>query len=101
MRRWKVNGAYRVVSVNWLGLETGQSRKAFAAQAVAVIRELGLDEERTNVIGGAIVLGHPLGCTCAKLTVQIIHEMKRRQPQFGMVTMCIGGMGAAGIFENL
>ncbi|MFQ5401344.1 MAG: acetyl-CoA C-acyltransferase [Anaerolineae bacterium] len=76
--------------------------EAFAAQAVAVIRELGFDEEITNVNGGAIALGHPLGCTGAKLTVQIIHEMKRRDVQFGMVTMCIGGgMGAAGLFENL
>ena len=76
--------------------------EAFAAQSVAVMRELGMDEERTNVNGGAIALGHPLGCTGAKLTVQIINEMKRRQSQFGMVTMCIGGgMGAAGIFENL
>ncbi|MCL4267517.1 MAG: acetyl-CoA C-acyltransferase [Anaerolineae bacterium] len=76
--------------------------EAFASQAVAVIRELGFDEEKTNVNGGAIALGHPLGATGAKLTVQIIHEMKRRQTQFGMVTMCIGGgMGAAGIFENL
>lgn len=76
--------------------------EAFASQAVAVIRELGFDEEKTNVNGGAIALGHPLGATGAKLTVQIIHEMKRRQSQFGMVTMCIGGgMGAAGIFENL
>lgn len=76
--------------------------EAFAAQAVAVIRELGLDEEITNVNGGAIALGHPLGCTGSKLTVQIINEMKRRNAQFGMVTMCIGGgMGAAGLFENL
>lgn len=76
--------------------------EAFAAQAVAVIRELGLDEEKVNVNGGAIALGHPLGCTGAKLTVQIINEMKRRSSQFGLVTMCIGGgMGAAGIFENL
>ena len=76
--------------------------EAFAAQAVAVIRELGFDEERTNVNGGAIALGHPLGATGSKLTVQIINEMKRRGSQFGMVTMCIGGgMGAAGIFENL
>lgn len=76
--------------------------EAFAAQAVAVIRELGFDEEKTNVNGGAIALGHPLGASGAKLTVQIINEMKRRDVQFGMVTMCIGGgMGAAGIFENL
>jgi acetyl-CoA acyltransferase len=76
--------------------------EAFAAQAVAVIRELGFDEDKTNVNGGAIALGHPLGCTGAKLTVQIMHEMMRRNKQFGLVTMCIGGgMGAAGIFENL
>lgn len=76
--------------------------EAFAAQAVAVIRELGIDEEKVNVNGGAIALGHPLGCTGAKLTVQIINEMRRRDVQFGMVTMCIGGgMGAAGIFERL
>ncbi|GIV77801.1 thiolase family protein [Litorilinea aerophila] len=76
--------------------------EAFAAQALAVIRELGMDEERTNVNGGAIALGHPLGCTGAKLTVQILHELARRDGQFGLVTMCIGGgMGAAGIFERL
>ena len=76
--------------------------EAFAAQALAVIRELGFDEATTNVNGGAIALGHPLGCTGAKLTVQIMHEMLRRGTRYGMVTMCIGGgMGAAGIFENL
>ncbi len=76
--------------------------EAFASQSLVVIRELGLDEEITNVNGGAIALGHPLGCTGAKLTVQIINEMKRRDVQFGLVTMCIGGgMGAAGILENL
>ena len=76
--------------------------EAVASQALAVIRELGLDESRVNVNGGAIALGHPLGCTGAKLTVQIMHEMPRRDAQFGMVTMCIGGgMGAAGIFERL
>lgn len=76
--------------------------EAFAAQAVAVIRELGMDENKVNVNGGAIALGHPLGCTGAKLTVQLLHEMKRRGSKYGMVTMCIGGgMGAAGIFENL
>ncbi len=76
--------------------------EAFAAQSLAVIRELGLNPEITNVNGGAIALGHPLGCTGAKLTTQMINEMKRRNIQFGMVSMCIGGgMGAAGIFENL
>jgi acetyl-CoA acyltransferase len=76
--------------------------EAFAAQSLAVIRELGLDTEITNVNGGAIALGHPLGCTGAKLTTQLIYEMKRRNVQFGMVSMCIGGgMGAAGVFENV
>jgi acetyl-CoA acyltransferase len=76
--------------------------EAFASQSLAVMRELGLDMEKTNVNGGAIALGHPLGCTGAKLTTQIIYEMKRRDVQYGLVTMCIGGgMGAAGVFENL
>jgi acetyl-CoA acyltransferase len=76
--------------------------EAFASQSLVVIRDLGMDEEITNVNGGAIALGHPLGCTGAKLTVQIINEMKRRDVQFGLVTMCVGGgMGAAGIFERL
>lgn len=76
--------------------------EAFASQALAVIRELGLDLEKVNVNGGAIALGHPMGATGTKLTVQLMHEMKRRKAHYGMVTMCIGGgQGAAGIFENL
>jgi acetyl-CoA acyltransferase len=76
--------------------------EAFAVQALSVIREAGLELERVNVNGGAIALGHPLGCTGAKLTVTLLHEMKRQQVQFGMVTMCVGGgMGAAGILELL
>ena len=76
--------------------------EAFASQSLAVIRELGINQEITNVNGGAIALGHPLGCTGAKLTTQIIYEMGRRGSKYGMVTMCIGGgMGAAAIFENL
>jgi acetyl-CoA acyltransferase len=76
--------------------------EAFAAQALAVIRTLGIDPERVNVNGGAIALGHPLGCTGAKLTATLLGEMKRRQTRYGMVTMCVGGgMGAAGIFERL
>jgi acetyl-CoA acyltransferase len=76
--------------------------EAFAAQVLAVIRELGLDPERINVNGGAIALGHPLGCTGAKLTATLLSEMRRRQVRYGMVTMCVGGgMGAAGIFEML
>ncbi len=88
--------------VKLIDIDLIELNEAFAAQAVAVIRKLGLDEEKTNVNGGAIALGHPLGCTGAKLTVQIINEMKRRDVSLGMVTMCIGGgMGAAGIFENV
>ena len=76
--------------------------EAFAAQALAVIRELGLDEERVNVNGGAIALGHPLGCTGAKLTATLLHEMRRRGVRYGICTMCIGGgMGAAAVIENL
>jgi len=76
--------------------------EAFAAQALAVIRELNMDEEKVNVNGGAIALGHPLGCTGAKLTVQLIHELQRQGKEFGLVTMCIGGgMGAAGIIQML
>jgi len=75
--------------------------EAFAAQSLPVIRELGLDPDRVNVNGGAIALGHPLGCTGAKLTATLLHEMKRRDATLGLVTMCIGGgMGAAGLFER-
>jgi acetyl-CoA acyltransferase len=74
--------------------------EAFASQSIQVIRELGLDEDKVNVNGGAIALGHPLGCTGAKLTLSLLYEMRRRNVQFGIVTMCIGGgMGAAGVFE--
>jgi acetyl-CoA acyltransferase len=76
--------------------------EAFAAQSLAVIRTLGLDAEKVNVNGGAIALGHPLGCTGAKLTATLLQEMERRKARYGMVTMCAGGgMGAAGIFERL
>jgi acetyl-CoA acyltransferase len=76
--------------------------EAFAAQALAVIKLAGLDPAKVNVNGGAIALGHPLGCTGAKLTATLIYEMKRRNSRYGLVTMCVGGgMGAAGIFENL
>ncbi len=76
--------------------------EAFASQALAVIREVGLDEDRVNVNGGAIALGHPLGATGAKLTATLLHEMKARGIRYGICTMCVGGgMGAAGLFENL
>ncbi len=82
-------------------IELIELNEAFAAQALAVMRKLGIDEERVNVNGGAIALGHPLGCTGAKLTVQLLNEMKRRGVRYGMVTMCVGGgQGAAAIFER-
>jgi len=76
--------------------------EAFASQSLAVIRELGFDLDKVNVNGGAIALGHPMGATGAKLTIQLLAEMARRKARYGLVTMCVGGgMGAAGIFENL
>jgi acetyl-CoA acyltransferase len=83
-------------------LDLIELNEAFASQSVAVVRTLELDPEKVNVNGGAIALGHPLGGTGAKLTVQIMHEAKRRKSKYVMVTMCIGGgMGASGVFENL
>ena len=83
-------------------IELIELNEAFASQSVAVMRELEFDPDLLNVNGGAIALGHPLGCTGAKLTTQLLYEMKRRGSRYGLVTMCIGGgMGAAGIFENL
>jgi acetyl-CoA acyltransferase len=76
--------------------------EAFASQSIAVIRESGLDPSLVNVNGGAIALGHPLGCTGAKLSVQIMNELKKRQQKYGVVTMCVGtGQGAAGVIEML
>jgi acetyl-CoA acyltransferase len=81
-------------------LDLIELNEAFACQALAVMRECPLPRERVNVNGGAIALGHPLGCTGAKLTVSILHELRRRKQRYGLVTMCIGGgMGGAGIFE--
>ena len=86
--------------LNLKDIDLIELNEAFAAQALAVIRETGLDPEKVNINGGAIAMGHPLGCTGAKLTTQILHDLHRLDKQFGMVTMCIGGgMGAAGIFE--
>jgi acetyl-CoA acyltransferase len=79
-----------------------ECNEAFASQTLYVIRELGLDTEKVNVNGGAIALGHPLGCTGAKLSTQVLYEMARRGERYGLVTMCIGGgMGAAGVFERV
>jgi acetyl-CoA acyltransferase len=94
--------AVRLAGLEMSDINLFELNEAFASQSLQVIRELGLDEEKVNVNGGAIALGHPLGCTGAKLTLTLIHELKRRQQQFGVVTMCIGGgMGAAGVFELL
>jgi acetyl-CoA acyltransferase len=83
-------------------IELIELNEAFASQALAVIQELGLNPDSINVNGGAIALGHPLGCTGAKLTATLLHEMGRRKARYGMVSMCIGGgMGAAGIYERL
>jgi acetyl-CoA acyltransferase len=88
--------------INLDDIDLIELNEAFASQALAIIRTLEMNPEKVNVNGGGIALGHPLGCTGAKLTVQIINEMKRRNSRYGMVTMCVGGgMGAAGIFENL
>lgn len=94
--------ALKLAGLSLSDLDLIELNEAFAAQALAVIRTLELDENKVNVNGGAIALGHPLGCTGSKLSTQLIYEMGRRKSKYGMVTMCIGGgMGAAAIFENL
>jgi acetyl-CoA acyltransferase len=94
--------ALKLAGLELADIDLLEINEAFAAQSLAVIRELGIDPEKANVNGGAIALGHPLGCTGAKLTTQLIYEMERRKSKYGMVTMCIGGgMGAATVFENL
>ena len=83
-------------------LDLVELNEAFAAQVLACLRELPIDPAKLNVNGGAIALGHPLGCTGAKLTTSLLYELKRRQGRYGLVTMCVGGgMGAAGIFERM
>jgi acetyl-CoA acyltransferase len=94
--------ALRLAGLKLADIDVIELNEAFAAQSLAVIKEAGLDPEKVNPNGGAIALGHPLGCTGAKLTASIIRELKRRNARYGLVTMCVGGgMGAAGIFENL
>jgi acetyl-CoA acyltransferase len=93
--------ALKMAGLSLDDIEVIELNEAFAAQALAVMRTLGLDPEKVNVNGGAIALGHPLGCTGAKLTATLLNEMDRRNARYGMVTMCVGGgMGAAGIFER-
>jgi acetyl-CoA acyltransferase len=90
----------KIAGMNLDQMELIELNEAFAAQAIYCIKELGINEEITNVNGGAVALGHPLGCTGAKLTTQLIYEMQERKLRWGLVSMCIGfGMGAAGIFE--
>ena len=94
--------ALKLAGLKLADIDLVELNEAFAAQALSVIQLAGLDQEKTNVNGGAIALGHPLGCTGAKLTATLLGEMLRRRTRYGMVTMCVGGgMGAAGIFENL
>jgi acetyl-CoA acyltransferase len=94
--------ALRQAGLTLADIDLVELNEAFACQSLAVMKAAGLDPERVNVNGGAVALGHPLGCTGAKLTAQILHEMTRRGSRYGLVTMCVGGgMGAAGIFERL
>ncbi|HYH86037.1 MAG TPA: acetyl-CoA C-acyltransferase [Pyrinomonadaceae bacterium] len=94
--------ALKIAGLKLEDIDVFELNEAFAAQSLAVIKTLGLDAERVNVNGGAIALGHPLGCTGAKLTASILRELERRGGRYGMVTMCVGGgMGAAGIFERV
>ena len=94
--------ALKQVGLNLKDIDLIELNEAFAVQSLAVIRELGLDPSKVNVNGGAIALGHPLGCTGSKLTATLLYEMRRRGARYGMVTMCVGGgMGAAGIFETV
>jgi len=99
---YAIPGALEKAGMKLDQIEQIELNEAFASQSVAVVRELGINPDIVNVNGGAIALGHPLGCTGAKLSVQLFNEMKRRNQKYGMVTMCVGtGQGAAGIFEML
>ena len=94
--------ALKLAGLSLEDIDLIELNEAFAAQALAVAKQLELDMDKLNVNGGAIALGHPLGCTGAKLTVTLLNELRRRNGRYGLVTMCIGGgMGAAGVFENL
>ena len=94
--------ALKIAGLKLSDVEVFELNGAFAAQSLAVIKEAGLDPEKVNPNGGAIALGHPLGCTGAKLTATILRELQRRKARYGVVTMCVGGgMGTAGVFENL
>ena len=97
-----IRRALKIAGLSLDEIDLVELNEAFAAQALACLRELPIDPSRLNVNGGAIALGHPLGCTGAKLTTTLLYEMRRRKARYGMVTMCVGGgMGAAGIFERI
>jgi acetyl-CoA acyltransferase len=97
-----IRKALKIAGLTLNDIDLVELNEAFAAQVLACLRELPIDPDKLNVNGGAIALGHPLGCTGAKLTATLLHEMKRRSVRYGLVTMCVGGgMGAAGIFERL
>jgi acetyl-CoA acyltransferase len=94
--------ALRQSNMNLEQIDLIELNEAFASQSLAVIREAGLNPEIVNVNGGAIALGHPLGCTGTKLTIQILHDLKRTRKKYGMVTACVGGgQGIAGIIEQV
>jgi len=94
--------ALKQVGMKISDIDLIELNEAFASQSLAVIREVGLDPEKVNINGGAIALGHPLGCTGAKLTIQNLHDLNRLGKKYGMITACVGGgQGIAGIIENL
>jgi acetyl-CoA acyltransferase len=97
-----IHKALKLAGLSLDQIDLVELNEAFAAQVLACLRELPIDPDKLNVNGGAIALGHPLGCTGAKLTTTLLHEMRRRHVRYGLVTMCVGGgMGAAGVFERL
>ena len=97
-----IRKALKIAGLTLDDMDLVELNEAFAAQVLACLRELPIDPDRLNVNGGAIALGHPLGCTGAKLTATILYEMQRRKARYGLVSMCVGGgMGAAGIFERM
>ena len=94
--------ALKQANMNLSQIDLIELNEAFASQSLAVIREAGLDPSKVNINGGAIALGHPLGCTGCKLTIQVLNDMKRLNKKYGMVTACVGGgQGIAGIIENI
>jgi acetyl-CoA acyltransferase len=96
-----IRKALKLAGLRLEDIDLIELNEAFAAQVLVCLQQLPIDPDRLNVNGGAIALGHPLGCTGAKLTTSLLYEMRRRQARYGMVTMCVGGgMGAAGIFER-